>query len=94
MAKKLKLWSGPPLGKYARHYPDKRYDHIYVCAYSQKHALELMETACDTYIGSTHYIRNYMNDAWGTSASEIDPEIGVWISYHNKIEGTVIRRIL
>ncbi len=71
MAKKLKIWNGRGHGRtYGR-------GHIYVAAYSQKQAAELVSRACygddcpDNI--STNEIRNYYSDCWGNSMNGIEP---------------------
>ncbi len=80
MAKVLKIWNGRGHGKYNR-------GHIYVAAYSQKQATELIAKACETYIGSSE-IRNYYSlGCWGNSMEGIVPtEPCVYVSpkYHDK----------
>lgn len=43
--KKLKIWNGRGHRKYEKY-------HIYVAAYSIKQATELINTACDSWIGT------------------------------------------
>lgn len=62
---KLKIWNGRGHHKY-----DK--GHIYVAAYSQKHAAELINKACDCYI-TVHEIKNYYSNCWGNSMKDIVP---------------------
>lgn len=79
MNKKLKFWNGRGHRKY-----DK--GHIYVAAYSQKHAVELINQACECYI-TVSEIRNYYSDCWGKQMEGIVPiEPCVYASetYHSK----------
>jgi hypothetical protein len=68
MAKQLKIWNGRGHGKH-----DK--GHIYVAAYSQKQATELVSLACYELpdIISVNEIRNYYSPAWGNSMDGIEP---------------------
>jgi hypothetical protein len=66
MAKKLKIWNGRGAGKkYQR-------GHIYVAAYSQKHAAELINEACNAWI-TPHEISKYYSPCWGTKMDGIEP---------------------
>ena len=72
MARKLKIWNGRGHGS---EYQNK---HIYVAAYSQKHAAELVSIACygkdHPDLISLNEIRNYYNaGAWGNSMNGIEP---------------------
>jgi hypothetical protein len=72
MSKKLKIWNGRGQG---RIYGD---GHIYVAAYSQKQAVELVSKAC---YGNEHpdlvsisELRTYYHaDAWGNAMNGIIP---------------------
>ncbi len=71
MAKTLKIWNGRGHGnKYGR-------GHIYVAAYSQKQAAELVSKACfgDEYgdVVNVNEIRNYYSNCWGNSMDGITP---------------------
>lgn len=69
MAKNLKIWNGRGHGNY-----DK--GHIYVAAYSQKHAAELVSLACYERpdLINAYEIRNYFSEgAWGNSMNGIEP---------------------
>jgi hypothetical protein len=76
MGKKLKFWNGRGHGKYNK-------GHIYVAAYSQKQASELVSIACYDCGGSLslNEIREYYSDCWGNSMDGITPtEPGVWVT--------------
>jgi hypothetical protein len=72
MVKQLKIWNGRAHGsKYKR-------GHVYVAAYSQKQAAELVSKACfgEEYpdIVSVHEIKTYYSPgAWGNSMNGIEP---------------------
>lgn len=67
MAKKLKIWNGRGAGtKY-------RNGDIYVAAYSQKHAAEIISEATGAWVTISE-IRNYYHaDSWGDSMKGIEP---------------------
>lgn len=71
MAKELKIWNGRGHGKFSK-------GHIYVAAYSQKQAAELISIACfgqehpDRV--STSEVKNYYHKgAWGNTMDGITP---------------------
>lgn len=68
MKKQLKIWNGRGHGKYQN-------GRIYVAAYSQKQAAELVGTACGfNYPIGISEIRNYYSfDCWGTDMQGIVP---------------------
>lgn len=72
MAKELKKWNGRGHGsQYGR-------GSLYVAAYTQKQAIELLNTACDSFI-TVNEIRKYYSQCWGNPMEGIDPtEPGVW----------------
>ena len=75
--KVLKVWNGRGHRKY-----DKA--HIYVAAYSQKQAIELVNEACNCWIGLSE-IRNYYSPVWGDNMEGIEPtEPCLYIQEHNK----------
>lgn len=63
--KKLKIWNGRGYRKYNS-------GHIYVAAYSQKQAVELICKACECYIG-VYEIQNYYSNCWGNPMDGIVP---------------------
>lgn len=70
MARKIKIWNGRGHGKYLN-------GHIYVAAYSQKHAAELVSKACfgndQPDIVSSYEIKKYYSpDCWGNSMEGIE----------------------
>lgn len=65
MSKKLKIWNGRSHGKYNK-------GHIYVAAYSQKQAAELISKSCNTFI-TANEIREYYSPCWGNSMNGIEP---------------------
>jgi hypothetical protein len=66
--KVLKIWNGRGHGKFQK-------GHIYVAAYSQKQAAELVGTACGLgYPLGVSEIRNYYSfDCWGNDMQGIVP---------------------
>ena len=71
MAKQLKIWNGRGHGKYNR-------EHIYVAAYRQKQAAELVSIACygDEHpnIITPHQIKDYYSfGCWGNTMNGIIP---------------------
>jgi len=71
MPKKLKVWNG-------RLVYFKKWKHGYVCAHSQKHAVELLQQTGYKCMSMSE-IRNYWSDCWGNSMDGITPEVGVWV---------------
>lgn len=67
MAKKLKLWTGTSSGrKYQNH-------SIYIAAYNQKHACELIQKATGSNI-TPHILRTYYHSGkWGDRMVDITP---------------------
>lgn len=69
MARKIKIWNGRGHGKFQK-------GHIYVAAYSQKQAAELVSKACfgndHPNIVSSNEIREYYSDCWGNSMDGIE----------------------
>ena len=72
MAKKLKIWNGRGHGRtYGR-------GHIYVAAYSQKQAAELVSRACygddrPNNVSINEIKVYYSPNAWGNSMNGIEP---------------------
>ena len=71
MARKLKIWNGRGHGK------NYQKGHIYVAAYTQKQAAELVSKACfgedcPNHI-STNEIREYYSDCWSNPMKGIEP---------------------
>lgn len=60
-SKKLKLWCG----RSSR----REYRSLYVAAYSQKQAREIIETTLTTYLGSNE-ISEYFSPMWGTAITQ------------------------
>lgn len=88
MIRKLKLWNGRDW--------DCR-GHLYVCAYSQKDAVDLLNQAYRKIRGYENRpdinpttlceIRKYWNSkGWGRSMDGITPERGVWWSKEARLE--------
>ncbi len=76
MAKTLKIWNGRGHGRYNRY-------HVYVAAYTQKQAVELINTALSAYI-TTNEIRDYYAEgAWGNDMNGIEPvEPCVYVNHY------------
>lgn len=70
MAKKLKIWNGSGHGKYGN-------KHIYVAAYSQNQAAQLVSKACydgrDDLVSVTEIRVYYSPNAWGKRMDDIIP---------------------
>lgn len=63
----LKIWNGRGHGKFDN-------GHIYVAAYTQKQAAELIAEACNSPWITTHEIRTYYSKGcWGNSMDGIEP---------------------
>lgn len=80
--KKLKIWNGRG---YAGFYNGKRLEieHFYVCAKTQKQAIELC--AKMGYTLTPREIREYWNpECWGIFMQNITPEIGLWVEMKGK----------
>lgn len=65
MAKTLKKWNGRGHGKYNR-------QHIYIAAYTQKQAAEILSTITHGN-GMLSEIRNYYSQCWGIAMDGIEP---------------------
>lgn len=74
--RKLKKWNG-------RGHHNLESKHIYVAAYNQKQAAELVGKACGLKRSIGVYeIRVYYSNCWGTPMEDIEPtEPCVWIEY-------------
>jgi hypothetical protein len=64
--KTLKIWNGRGHRKYYNY-------HIYVAAYTIKQAVELINTACDSWITSREIAVYYSKGCWGNSMDGIIP---------------------
>jgi hypothetical protein len=55
--------------------------HAYVGAYSQKHAVELLNKAsdCRGYMTISQLQKYWSKNCWGNAMNGIEPQIGVWI---------------
>jgi hypothetical protein len=69
MSKKLKLWNG-------RWFDFK--SHVFVAAYSQKEAIELLNNTGSKFM-NLYQLKTYFSECWGTRMSGITPERGVWL---------------
>lgn len=80
MAKKLKIWNGGAL--VIKGHKAKRIQHIYICAYSQADASDIInEYNGTTNININHKpeISKYFNaGTWGNRMKGITPERGMW----------------
>ena len=82
--RKIKVWNGQECLKGTREYLS-----VYVGAHSVKHALELLEQAGLSYIGTSHF-RSHWSPCWGYLMQEHvpEPEVGVWVTSGNGPKGT------
>lgn len=74
--KKIQLFNGRCCNKLSLN--GKLYQHAYVGAFSEKHAVELLQQA--GYLSMTiGTLRKYWcKGLWGSSMQNIEPQIGVW----------------
>lgn len=91
MAKQLKIWNGRGHGKYDRGY-------IYVAAYTQKQAAELVSRACygDEHpnLISLNEIKNYYSfGSWGNAMNGIIPTEPCVYAELKKFSGDIIKVI-
>lgn len=90
--KKLKFFNGRGLGKWTR-------SHLYVAAYSQKHAVELLKQAnggVHDYCGISE-IRNYWSPCWGTAMQKTVPNPdgpGVWVMHDEWSKNPIVKRLV
>ena len=78
--RKLQKWNG-------RGHHNLESKHIYVAAYSQKQAAELVGKACGLDTVGVHEIRVYYSNCWGTPMEGIEPtEPCVWIEDINNLK--------
>ena len=88
MARKLKFFNGRGLGQWER-------CRLYVAAYSQKHAVELLNQA-NHYCGMSE-LRNYWFPRWGYAMQKAVPAPdgpGVWVEMFSFSEKSQVKRIL
>ena len=92
MAKKLKIWNG------RGHIPNQ---HLYVCAYTKKHLIEIVNEALNKSLGTTDYKYISMHEVntywsagcWGVKMDGIEPEVGVWECFEHLLTNNKVRRI-
>ena len=66
MAKKLKYWNGRGQGHKCK-------GHVYVAAYSEKQAVEIIKEAFNSNTTISE-IRNYFSNCWGSPMKGIEPK--------------------
>jgi hypothetical protein len=53
--------------------------HAYVGAYTQKHAIELLQQAGHTSMSQSEMSIYWSKGCWGTAMDGIKPQVGVWV---------------
>ena len=69
--KKLKVWNGRGRG---------RGEHLYVCATSRKHCVELVRSTGHVLMSLSELDVYWSAGCWGTPMAGVEPEIGVWVT--------------
>jgi len=75
--RKLKVWNGLVLSRVKGKTTQL---HANVCAYSQKEAVEILNSYSQ-YSQSLYYFRLMWSDCWGNSMNDIVPERGLWVEF-------------
>jgi len=85
--KKLKIWNGR--GDFR-----KLDGHLYVCAYTQKDAIELLTKAGHERMTTRELNTYWSANCWGTPMAGITPERGVWFVHKSEPSTTTPRRLV
>ena len=86
-SKKLKIWNGR--GDFR-----KLDGHLYVCAYTQKDAIELLNQAGHEHMTTRELSTYWSANCWGTSMAGITPERGVWFVHKSEPSTAKPRRLI
>ena len=85
MAKKLKIWNGSGCGS------EYINGHLYVAAYSQKQAVEVINQACSSNVTISHFKNYFSEGSWGNDMNHIIPtEPCVYAAKHFRDKPTKI----
>jgi len=76
--KKVKLFNGKCYNDHSKN-GNRRYSHAYIGAYTQKHAVELMQQAGHVRMTLSELNLYWSKGCWGKAMNGIEPQIGVWI---------------